>query len=168
MKTVDIAKDIVYLCSKYQYEYSNTKIQRLLFLFIGFALVNNVKFDEDVVLVTNDKKRVELMELVDEQPKAWPYGPVFSKVNHRYQEIIETATSEGYQITNLSEYTLDILTKTVQRYGKVETLQLSEWLTREGSPWDSVKNIDGTGWDIEIPLDLIREYFENSVQNILV
>ena len=47
MKTVDLAKDIVYLCRKNKIEFNNTKVQKLLYLFIGFSLMNDVEEAED-------------------------------------------------------------------------------------------------------------------------
>jgi uncharacterized phage-associated protein len=61
MKTLEIAKDIVFLCNKNGYKFNNTKIQKLLYLFVGFCLINGIEEIYDI----------------DENPKLWPYGPVF-------------------------------------------------------------------------------------------
>ena len=71
MKSIDIAKDIVSLCKKNSHEFNNTKIQKLLYLFVGFCLINDVK---------------EIYS-IDEFPRLWPYGPVFPKVHKRYDSI---------------------------------------------------------------------------------
>ena len=68
-KTLELAKDIVFLCKENKYQFNNTKIQKLLYLFVVFCLINNIDEIYDI----------------DEKPKIWPYGPVFPKVHKRYQ-----------------------------------------------------------------------------------
>ncbi len=167
MKVTNIAKDIIYLCKKYNYPCNHTKVQKLLFLYIGFCLLNGVRADEESSLDL-DSNEVETMTIVDEQPKAWPYGPVFSKVNNKYHEIEMEALTEPYSLKIKDEPNKSILAETVKKYGRVDSGQLTEWLQKAGSPWDSVKQIDGTGWNTVIPLDLIREYFDNNIENIIV
>ena len=166
MKVVDIAKDIVHLSNKYGYQCNHTKIQKLLFLYVGFCLFNGTKAEEELSLIM-DGKQVEMMAVVDEQPKAWPYGPVFVKVNNKYQEIETEGLAENYSLKVKDELSKLILAETVKKYGRVESGQLSEWLQKDGSPWKAVQTIDGTGWDVEIPLDLMREYFDNNLENII-
>ena len=43
IKTANIVMDIIYLCKKHKLQYSNTKVQKLLYLFIGFCLMNDIE-----------------------------------------------------------------------------------------------------------------------------
>jgi uncharacterized phage-associated protein len=148
MKAVDMAKDIVYLCKKYGYDFNNTKIQKLLYLFVGFCLVNNI--DE--------------VEKIDDMPRLWPYGPVFPKVHKKYNEI---AKSENDKITSVKNpEIIEILEKTVEKWGIVSAGALSAWSHSEGSPWDMMVD-RGEKWNSTIPLIAIKMYFGRRVENVL-
>ncbi len=149
MNTVDLAKDIVSLCRKHKYEFNSTKIQKLLYLFLGFALMN------DAIDETNQ---------FDELPEAWPYGPVFPTVHKNYHEIIKHNTCN---ISLNDEKLEQILEKTVQFWGRISATKLSEWSHKEGSPWYELIEIGKMNWKAPIDQNSIRNYFLDSVQNVL-
>ena len=82
MKTLELAKDIAFLCRKNNYQFNNTKIQKLLYLFVGFCLINDVSEIYDI----------------DETPKLWPYGPVFPRVHKKYQDQISPSKLKHHSI----------------------------------------------------------------------
>ena len=148
MNTVDVAKDIVFLCRKYKLDFNNTKVQKLLYLFIGFCLVNDVK---DVS--------------VDELPQAWQYGPVMPTVYNQYDRIIREIDDSTYSISIKDEKTINILEATVQVWGRVSASKLSDWSHKPNSPWDIIRRKYNEKEDI--PLDLIYSYFSENVENVL-
>ena len=117
MKTLEIAKDIVFLCNKNHYEFNNTKIQKLLYLFVGFCLINGIE---------------EIYDM-DEKPKLWPYGPVFPKVHKKFEAIKEIKRDKIESISD--KEAINILEKTVEKWGSVPAGKLSSWSHSEGSPW---------------------------------
>ena len=68
-----------------RYEYDNTKIQKLLYILYGFYWSRRQ------------------LRLLDEQPKLWPYGPVFPKV---YKHIRKNGFEFNFQ--NVSPNNEDI------------------------------------------------------------
>jgi uncharacterized phage-associated protein len=148
MKSIDIAKDIAYLCKKNGYEFNNTKIQKLLYLFVGFCLINDV----------ND------VYTIDESPKLWPYGPVFPKVHKKYDSIKDRNGTELISVSD--EKTKKILEETVKKWGKVSAGILSAWSHMENSPWDLLVK-EGAKWNTEIDLDYIKVYFARMVENVI-
>ena len=148
MKTLEIAKDIVFLCNKNGYEVNNTKIQKLLYLFVGFCLINGIE---------------EIYDM-DEKPKLWPYGPVFPKVHKKFKEIKEIKRDKIESISD--KEAINILEKTVEKWGSVPAGKLSSWSHSEDSPWASLVK-KGAKWNTEIDLDYIKIYFVRRVENII-
>ncbi|QED23103.1 Panacea domain-containing protein [Candidatus Deianiraea vastatrix] len=163
MKTVDLAKDIIFLCKKYGHHESKTKIHKLIYLILGFALINNIQPTEKVKDIDDE----EIDSVIDELPKAWPYGPVFPKVDKNYNKIMSTDFN-NYDLSVKNDPKLTkIVEETVRQWGKNTAGQLSDWSHEENSPWDVVVKQQGSGWNTPIPLPLVEEYFEKSVENIL-
>ncbi len=146
MQTVEVAKDIVFLCRKYNHEFNNTKVQKLLYLFIGFCLQNDI----------------EAIKNIDELPQVWQYGPVFPKVYENYPSFnVEPQHSLSIQ----DPKTLEILEKTVKLWGRATAGKLSDWSHKSDSPWSFIKN--NKGFKTDIPLDIIYNYFAEKVENVL-
>ena len=148
MKTLEIAKDIMFLCNKNGYEVNNTKIQKLLYLFVGFCLINGIE---------------EIYDM-DEKPKLWPYGPVFPKVHKKFEAIKEIKRDKIESISD--KEAINILEKTVEKWGSVPAGKLSSWSHSEGSPWHLMVQ-EGANWNTEMNLDRIKIYFARRVENIL-
>ena len=147
MKSIDIAKDMVSLCKKNNYEFNNTKIQKLLYLFVGFCLINDVK---------------EIYS-IDEFPRLWPYGPVFPKVHKRYDSI-RNCDDEIKSVRD--DKTKKILEETVKKWGKVSAGKLSAWSHMENSPWDLLVK-EGAKWNTEMDLHSLKIYFAKKVENVI-
>jgi uncharacterized phage-associated protein len=147
MKSIDIAKDMVSLCKKNNYEFNNTKIQKLLYLFVGFCLINNV----------------EEVYSIDEYPRLWPYGPVFPKVHKRYDSI-RNCDDEIKSVRD--DKTKKILEETVKKWGKVSAGKLSAWSHMEDSPWDLLVK-EGAKWNTEMDLHSLKIYFAKKVENVI-
>jgi len=148
MKALEIAQDIAYLCNKYNYPFNNTKIQKLLYLFVGFCLINNVSE----------------IYTIDEKPKIWPYGPVFPRVHKKYNEIEQSAINDIQSVSD--EKIKNILEQTVKQWGNIAAGKLSKWSHMPDSPWDTLVK-RGEQWNTEINLDDIKSYFKNNVENVI-
>lgn len=149
LNTLELAKDIIYLCRKNKYIVDNTKVQKLLYLFVGFCLINDV---------------IEIYDLND-KPKLWPFGPVFPKIYKNYDKITKEYEQDAVKSLK-NEKSIKILEQTVKKWGKVASNKLSAWSHLPGSPWDILVKI-GVKWNTEIPLDDIKTYFKNNVENII-
>ena len=152
MKTVDIAKDIIHFCKINNVSFDATKIQKLLYIFVGYTLINNPD-DED--------------RIVDEAPQAWPYGPVFKKVYDNYTSIANSV-GENYK-PSVSGIAANILEKTViPQWGKYTSKQLSDWSCSLGSPWNYVVNERRDRWGAKIDFYLITPYFKELINQKIV
>ena len=148
MKTLEIAKDIAFLCRENDYPFENAKIQKLLYLFVGFCLINNISEIYDI----------------DEKPKLWPFGPVFPRVYKKYKEIKEYKQDAIKSLEN--EEIIKILEQTVKKWGKIPGGKLSIWSHLPNSPWDILVK-KGAKWNTEMPLEDIKTYFQNNVDNVI-
>jgi uncharacterized phage-associated protein len=125
------------------YEYNNTKIQKLLYVLYGFYLA--------------EKGR----RLTDEQPRLWPYGPVFVNVFNNISE-------NGFYLKNTTEERfIDILEEerktfdeNIELFGKLKAFKLSAWSHEEGSPWSRTKKEFGEAWNVPLKDQYIEEYFK--------
>lgn len=98
-------------------------------------------------------------------PRLWSYGPVFPKVHKKYSEI---AKSENDKITSVKNPEIvQILEKTVEKWGNVSSGALSACSNSEVSPWDIMVD-RGEKWNSVMPLIAIKMYFGRMVENVLM
>lgn len=140
--SVIAAKYLMALAFKKKKVLNVTKVQKLLYIAYGFFLAN--------------KNRV----LINETPKAWPYGPVFPQTRERvdYSEVINTNNSDLIDIKEDDEVS-DFFNKLIDIYSDYTASQLSEWSHIEGGPWHKTTKKRGFYWDTPISDELIKEYF---------
>lgn len=117
--------------------------------------------------------------LVDEQPEAWDYGPVFSSVYHEFKSFgkkpisrpgtIPVPCGEGpfFDFEFVSPFiknddieTQSLLEKIWDVYSKFSASQLSELTHKKDSPWDTTRSQSGSA----ISNDLIKEYMQQKVK----
>jgi uncharacterized phage-associated protein len=142
-----VAKYVMARCNELMkrnsdYEYSNTKIQKLLYVLYGFYLA---------------KKK---LPLTDEPPKLWPYGPVFVNVFLSIQKngfyMGDTKTS---RFDSISDEDKGEFNGHINGFGKLMAITLTKWSHEEGSPWSRTKDDVGEKWDTPIKDEYIEEYF---------
>jgi uncharacterized phage-associated protein len=152
MKTVDLAKDIVYLCRKNNIEYSNTKVQKLLYIFIGYSLATKVFYDIDI----------------NEMPIALPNGPAFKKVLDGYHTNIEPLDA-SYKLIH-SGQALELMETVVKEWGNYNAKTLSDWSHEQSSPWFYITQIRRQPLGANIDYWAIKHYFEelNKIKPIYV
>jgi len=139
--SIDIASYISYLCNKNKLSCNNTKIQKLLYITYGIYLA------------------IYNRRLTDEQPKLWPYGPVFVNA---FKEIKKIGCNN---ITNpdieISKEVKDIIEEVINKFGKFSAGALSDWSHEKNSPWDEINKL-GCKWNTPIPDSLIKNYFKEN------
>ncbi len=148
--STDVAKYIVSRASRDGIQLNMTKLQKLLYAAYGIYL------------------QVKNERLTYEEPKAWPYGPVFPNtrtallklnfdlpVNFEEEDAVKTI-SENNEIVSL----IDMVFKT---FGNWTAGQLTEWSHAKYSPWEKTKCSVGFDWGQVIPDEYIKEYFSKIV-----
>jgi uncharacterized phage-associated protein len=152
--SLDLAKHILFLLKQKEYSISNTKVQKVLYCYLGFGLA---------------QKRIEKDNIIDELPNAWDRGPVFPKVFKmikKNEEACKNIEILAEDITSkLQEKEKEILIKTVEAVGRHDANKLSTWTHLKDSPWDIVYNLQNAKYS-KIPLELIKEYFEEDVKDL--
>lgn len=127
--------------SKYQ-ALNMTKLQKLMYIVYGYYLST---FQH---------------KIINEQPQAWPFGPVFARVhkNVDYTQILRLDDPELVGISQDSELKR-VLEKVVENYAGITASQLSNWSHLDGSPWKKTTEQKNFKWSREIPDELISDYF---------
>lgn len=125
-----------------------TQAQKLLYMLYGYSLAKRGR------------------KITDEQPQAWPYGPVFPKTRDDFKlslEIIKDMSKIDPSFRNDKDLTEDIKT-ILKKYGNTSALQLTKWSHKKDSPWDKTRKLSFFlyGEEVygdEIPDEYIEEYF---------
>lgn len=133
---------------------NQTKLQKLMYIVYGAYLV-----------LENDR-------LCEEHPKAWPYGPVFPRVQKYFAKEGNFA-DVGPSLVNAEEYKSmkendklnEIIDNAIETFGSFTAKQLSDWSHKENSPWAKANASSNGQWNTEISDDVIKEYFQNEVMS---
>lgn len=134
---------------------NKTQMQKLLYMCYGmyYALEGKPMFKDDT-------------------PKAWPYGPVFPRVNVRYNpySIPSGLTPEEKNNYLQDKTALKIADGVVRKYAHIPAKELSEWSHEKDGPWfNTVYGKEGNKqdvkWNREIPGEEIKEYFKQWLKN---
>ena len=147
--SLDLARYIIHLLYKHNFEVSNTKVQKILYCYLGFGLA----------------KKIPKKEIIDELPQAWDRGPVFPKVFSMlkgYKNLRMFALDMEGELSKLEN---EIMKKTVILLGAFGAGHLSTWTHLPNSPWDIVYNLQNARYAI-IPLEIIKDYFEEEVEDL--
>ena len=125
---------------------NTTKVQKLLYMAYGFLLAEKNKI------------------ILDEQPKAWPSGPVFPKTRKKanYSKIQKISEPEFSGIREDSELT-DCLNKIIDKFSSYTSIQLSNWSHDPEGPWQKTVDTYCFDWNTPIPNNYIKEYFKEFI-----
>ncbi|MCD6010460.1 MAG: hypothetical protein K0Q79_322 [Flavipsychrobacter sp.] len=140
--SVEVGKYLMALANERGIVLNVTKVQKLLFIVYGYFLAKH--------------NRV----IIDEQPKAWPFGPVFPRAKKQidYSKIIKL----DYEYLNVVKQDAELtefLIQLLSDFGNLSALTLTEWSHKEGSPWHRTTQQQGFKWNTPIPDEYIKEYF---------
>lgn len=120
--------------------------------------------------------------LIDETVEAWKYGPVIRSLWDEFRDAgskpiqrkAVEANVKGLRLISFSEPVVDssdesipMLKRTWEVYGPLSAVQLSQMTHERDSPWTITWNkaqAEGVTLGVDIPNDLIREYFKKKAQ----
>jgi uncharacterized phage-associated protein len=148
MKTYDsilIAKYLLSFASSKQINLNVTKVQKLLYIIYGYYLA---EFNGH--------------RIIEERPKAWPFGPVFPRAQKKvdYSKITPINSKEFEEIEEDSKL-VDIIIRVIDKYAKYSASRLSEWSHAVNGPWDRTTQQDNFKWNTDIPDEYISAYFKS-------
>lgn len=119
-----------------------TKLQKLLYIAYGFCLAETE------------------CRIVEEEVRAWPFGPVFPKVQRRVKmDVVHDINNPQFEEISKDEYVTNLFLNTIKEYGDLSATKLSEWSHEKGSPWYQTTQNKESGWNLVIEDDLIKDYF---------
>jgi len=97
----------------------------------------------------------------DDSPKAWPFGPVFPRVNKYFSPgVIPDVTCLPIYKFEADRIAFNIINDVVKKFHNKSAMSLSEWSHQEGGPWHKTVYEEGEAkWNKEISDDLIKNYF---------
>lgn len=121
-----------------------TQVQKLLYIIYGYFLA---------------QKNIQIF---NETPKAWPYGPVFPHTRKiKFNKVYEITDNDIKDIFN--EELITIFNKVIDKYAKFTAGQLSDWSHTKGGAWDKTTQLTGFDWNNPIPNQFIKEYFSELI-----
>lgn len=143
--SIDFAKYILKIAAEKHIQLNQTKLQKLLYICDGALLA----YGENVV---------------EENPKAWDYGPVYPKVfkwyaKHRYEDFSNISISDDITSNQLIR---DVVSQTLDKFGTQTATSLSLWSHRENSPWDMTVKKDDSLYGT-ISKDYMKLYFSGLI-----
>lgn len=112
--------------------------------------------------------------LLDEEVKAWPYGPIIASIYHEFTHLGNdpiTAKDVRFGVidtgTPLFDQSLvDFMTGVWSAYCSFSDIQLSEMTKADGSPWATT--VGAELMNQSIPFEMILRYFKTVVANVKV
>ena len=139
--SITVAKYLLSLAKDKGKDFNVTKTQKLLYIVYGYFL---------------SKDRV----LLDEKPKAWPYGPVFPKTTKKkiYQNI-EPLDSEYFSEIKDDKEVSKFFEIILKVFGDTSSNVLVDWTHSKGAPWHLTKKRYNFEWNDIIPDKYIKPYF---------
>lgn len=148
-KSTVVAKYIIFRAGEARIMINMTKIQKLLYIAYGIYLA--VKGDR----------------LINEQPKAWPFGPVFPTTRTKllrvdFMDYDISKDEECAQVRGDKELK-ELIDLVLSGFGTLSAGQLSEWSHQEGSPWHKTMLLQGFKWNQSIPDEYIKDYFNSII-----
>lgn len=124
---------------------SITKALKLLYCCYGVVLANNE------------------VRLCKDHPACWTYGPVFPKSYRAWKEReLDYNNKTVHAIENDAELK-DVLTQTLQFFGKYTASRLVAWSHLPNSPW-ALSSYNGEHLYEDIDDALIKDYFKKMIK----
>ena len=141
-ESILIAKYILSVAHNKGVPLNMTQLQKILFICYGYFLSQ-----KDFILL-------------NEAPKAWPYGPVFPKTQKKIKlnDYLDLSESCFMEIEDQTKNIIDIV---VDLYKNISATALSNWTHLVDSPWEKTTRLDGFKWNHPIPDQFTKEYFSN-------
>jgi uncharacterized phage-associated protein len=135
------AKFLLALANRKGLVFNTTKVQKILYIIYSYYIAK------------------EGRRILDEQPKAWPFGPVFPKTRKINYSIVYNPDDEMFSEIKSEPGLEDIINSIIDVYGHYTASQLTEWSHKKDSPWDKTTKKFGFNWNDPIDDVLIVDYF---------
>ncbi len=138
------AKYLLAIAGSKQVTLNITKVQKMLYIAYGYFLAHRHS------------------SIFNEQPKAWPYGPVFpnTRIKVDYTKPLDL-TDEAFATIRQDLELTNLFNRLVDKYAQFSSSQFSSWSYKPGSPWDLTTQQKGFDWDQAIPDAFIKNYFSH-------
>lgn len=150
--SIELGEYIATMINSKGYFINQTKLQKLMYIIYG------------TYLCLNDGAK-----LTGESPKAWPYGPVFPRVQKKFAKsqdyMCADLTSEKYSKFKENEKLNNIINNALITFGSWSALQLSQWSHEEGSPWAIAFENNNFKYNGVIDDKDIIDYFKNIIED---
>lgn len=128
------------------YSINQTKLQKLLYILYGAYLT-----------ACNEC-------LLSENPKAWPSGPVFPRVQRKFAKVNDLSYADTnnskFEEIRRDERLLSLIEAVFRTFGSWSARELSEWSRKPGSPWALALANNNMSFDAVITPKSIGEYFK--------
>lgn len=147
--SVIVARYIVSLANLLGQSINITKLQKLLYITYG------------VYLALKEKR------LTNEQPQAWPYGPVFPNTREELLKVpLESISRDESELLEIKkdEELNKILGFVLKNFGSWTATELTEWSHKSDSPWDLTCHLPNFNWSMEISDETIFDYFNRLIK----
>ena len=143
--SVTVAKYLYLVAKEKNISLNITQIQKLLYILYGYWLS---KYDYSIL---------------DETPKAWPYGPVFPKTQNIFKDNINLNDINNNIFDDINENNIlkDAIYNIIENYGKTSAKSLTEWSHQKDSPWELTVILNSGKWNSIIEDNHIKKYFSN-------
>lgn len=147
----EFAKYIIYKAGNNHSDINMTKLQKLLYICDGVMLSQGYN-------------------AIDENPKAWDYGPVYPKVYRWYKKRVgkpvERKEIAQSALEEIEENHFDTaIDKVFGTFGTWTANQLSAWTHKPNSPWSNAVENNGGEMYGTISKNDMRMYFSGMVKN---
>lgn len=148
LTSIDYAQLIQFAAFKFHNVVLNrTQINKILFFVYGryWAIGNDKLFSDD-------------------EPKAWPYGPVFPIVNKKInlEDVPRFFSKEKIEAFNKNPRAVKLVREAVDKFYNWSAYDLTMWSHAVDSPWYKTKYPkpgSEVKWNTVISDDLIKQYF---------
>ena len=123
-------------------EMNETKLHKLMYICDGILLSSNVN-------------------IINENVRAWDYGPVYTKVYKWYQKHGKedvTLWTISKEIEN-NDSVKNVVFQALKKFGNWSAVQLSEWTHKEGSPWSLTMKENNQKLNSVISKEYMKLYF---------
>lgn len=142
LDSIDVGRAIRYVGMTKNMQLNMTQLNKLLYIAYGVHLVRQ-------------KQR-----LTAEHPAAWPYGPVFPRMNNKLK-LSDAIIDIEYR--SLADDIRRLLNEIVSIFGPIKANILSAWSHEPGSPWALALERSNGKWNQKLDDEDIFDYFYNFV-----
>ncbi len=148
--SIEFSLFIIAMANEEGYVMNTTKVQKLLYIAYGayLSLFNN--------------------RIVNEQPRAWLYGPVFPKSRKylsKLKNFMDIDLNDSRIKNIVSNNQMHDLVKFVFKwFGDWTASELIEWNNNPKSPYIQIQSINDFDWNYIIPDKLISIYFRKIIK----